>query len=183
MGIKIPRVLTAQLDAINAARVASSGVKFDKLLMTTSGQPIFAKDEETATEIRATFVIDLSLIRSFGRGESGLSPEQKTFVIAFALWKIVQLLQNPFSYRSGCDLEFKALIVDGGEPTKTLPAIPIKDYMTNGVFTGNPEERITKVYWKKEDLFKKAKDKKDTSDENPNGADVEDEPAEPEEEL
>ena len=67
MGIRIPRLLTAHLEAFGAARVASAGVKFDKLLMTTSGQPIFAVDEETAREIRATFVIDLALLRSFGR--------------------------------------------------------------------------------------------------------------------
>ena len=67
MGIRIPRLLTAHLEAFGAARVASAGVKFDKLLMTTSGQPIFAVDEETAHEIRATFVIDLALLRSFGR--------------------------------------------------------------------------------------------------------------------
>jgi len=164
MGIKIPRVLTAQLDAINAARVASSGVKFDKLLMTTSGQPIFAKDEETATEIRATFVLDLSLIRSFGRGDNGLNEPQKTFLIAFALWKITQLLQNPFSYRSGCDLEFKSLIVNGEDVITNLPEITISDYMGEGVFTAPAADRVTKVYWKKEDLFKKAIAKKDTSD-------------------
>lgn len=162
MGIKIPRALTAQLDAINAARVASSGVKFDKLLMTTSGQPIFAKDEETATEIRATFVIDLALIRSFGRADNGLNADQKTFLIAFALWKITQLLRHPFSYRSGCDLGFKTLSIDGEPPVTTLPEINIKDYMGSTVFTGNPDERITKIYWKKEDIFRKAKDKKDT---------------------
>jgi CRISPR-associated protein Csb1 len=164
MGIKIPRALTAQLDAIDAARVASSGVKFDKLLLTTSGQPIFAKDEETATEIRATFVLDLSLIRSFGRGTNGLNSAQKTFLIAFALWKITQLLQNPFSYRSGCDLEFKSLIVNGEAPIATLPEISISEFMGEGVFTEPAADRITKIYWKKEDIFKKAIAKKDTTE-------------------
>lgn len=163
MGIKIPRALTAQLDAINAARVASSGVKFDKLLLTTSGQPIFAKDEETATEIRATFVLDLALIRSFGRGNNGLNAAQKTFLIAFALWKITQLLQNPFSYRSGCDLEFKSLIVNGEDAINKLPEIKIGDYMGKDVFAAESAERITKIYWKKEDLFKKAIAKKDAA--------------------
>ena len=159
MGIKIPRVLTAQLDAINAARVVSSGVKFDKLLMTTSGQPIFAKDEETATEIRATFVIDLALVRSFGRDPEGLNAKQKTFLVAFALWKIARLLRQPFRYRSGCDLECKALHVNGNrEVSAALPEIKIGNYMSNDVFSGKPEERVTKVYWPKEELFKKAKD-------------------------
>ena len=165
MGIKIPRALTAQLDAINAARVASSGVKFDKLLMTTSGQPIFAKDEETATEIRATFIIDLALIRSFGRDSEGLNAKQKTFLVAFALWKIARLLKQPFRYRSGCDLEFKALYVNGNRNESVrLPEIKISDFMGDGVFSGEPENRVTKIYWPKKDLFKKAKDTPEDAD-------------------
>jgi len=184
MGIKIPRALTAQLDAIDAARVASSGVKFDKLLMTTSGQPIFAKDEETATEIRATFVIDLSLIRSFGRGDNGLNVKQKTFLIAFALWKITELLRHPFSYRSGCDLEFKSLIIndDNKTPITALPDIKITDYMSEAVFPAAAADRITKIYWKKEDLFKKAKDKKNTAEDETPAEGNDEEPAESEEE-
>ena len=174
MGIKISRVLTAQLDAINAARVASSGVKFDKLLLTTSGQPIFAKNEETATEIRATFVIDLALIRSFGRDSEGLTEgltkDQKTFLLAFALWKIARLLEHPFRYRSGCDLELKTLHLNGNlEASIQLPQINIGDYMGNDVFSEKPEDRITKIYWPKNELFKKAKDKKDTTEDEDEG--------------
>ena len=47
--------------------------KFDKLQQTSSGQPIFNVDEEVASRIWATFVLDLSLVRSF----SGLSDDQK----------------------------------------------------------------------------------------------------------
>lgn len=178
MGIKIPRVLTAQLDAFGAARVTTSGVKFDKLLMTTSGQPIFAKDEETAQEIRATFVIDLSLIRSFGNGSSGLNKGQKEFLVAFALWKIVQLLQHPFRFRSGCDLEFKELSINGNEGAGDLPTIDIKAAMTNADFPEPKENRTTKVYWPKDEIFKKAKAKKDTAEDEPTAdpeADGEDE--------
>ncbi len=165
MGIKIPRALTGQLDAINAARVASSGVKFDKLLMTTSGQPIFAKDEETATEIRATFVIDLALIRSFGHDSEGLSAKQKAFLVAFALWKIARLLKQPFRYRSGCDLEFKALYVNGNrEASVALPEIKISAYLGDDVFSGEPESRVTQVYWPKTKLFKKAKNTPEDAD-------------------
>lgn len=165
MGIKIPRVLTAQLDAFGAARVTTSGVKFDKLLMTTSGQPIFAKDEETAQEIRATFVIDLSLIRSFGNGTKGLKQTQKEFLVAFALWKVAQLLQHPFRFRSGCDLEFRDLVInDAKEPACQFPEIKIADFITNAAFPEPKENRTTKVYWPKDEIFKKARAKKDTSE-------------------
>ena len=176
MGIKIPRVLTAQMDAFGAARVTSSGVKFDKLLMTTSGQPIFSKDEETAEEIRATFVIDLALVRSFGN-ESGLTEPQKQFIVAFALWKIDQLLQHPFRFRSGCDLEFQDLSINGGEPSDSTPKVQIANYIENAGFTEPETGRMTKIYWKKDDIFKKAKDKKDTAedelDESENEEDME----------
>ena len=111
--IKIPRALTAHLEAFGAARVDRSGVKFDRLGKTTSGQPIFAVDDATAESIRATFVIDVSLIRSFGRkmGETtlGLSENQQEFLVALALWKVQQLLASPFRFRSGCHLRRTAL--------------------------------------------------------------------------
>ncbi len=177
MGIKIPRVLTAQMDAFGAARVTSSGVKFDKLLMTTSGQPIFAKDEETAEEIRATFVIDLALIRSFGNG-SGLNDAQKQFLVAFALWKVTQLLQNPFRFRSGCDLEFQSLSINGGEPSNDLPEIKIAEFIKTAGFIKPESDRITKIYWKKDDIFKKAKDSKDKSEDESEESGDEDDSAE-----
>ena len=90
--IKIPRALTAHLEAFGASRVDRSGVKFDRLGKTASGQPIFAVDDPTAESIRATFVLDISLIRSFGRKKRdtqlGLSEKQQQFLVALALWKI-----------------------------------------------------------------------------------------------
>jgi CRISPR-associated protein Csb1 len=111
--IKISRVLTAHLEAFGAARVDRSGVKFDRLGKTTSGQPIFAVDDATAREIRATFVLDVALLRSFGRqhGEQtlGLAEDQKEFLAALALWKIRALLSSPFRFRSGCHLQLVSL--------------------------------------------------------------------------
>ncbi len=98
----------------------TSGVKFDKLQKTNSGQPIFTRDEETADEIRATFVIDLAQLRSFGRGENGLSDGQKEFLLRLALWKIGKLLSQPFRYRSGCDLELVSLTEGRGDEKSGL---------------------------------------------------------------
>jgi CRISPR-associated protein Csb1 len=102
--IKISRLLTAHLEAFGASRVGRSGVKFDRLGKTTSGQPIFSVDEETAHEIRATFIIDLALLRSYGRGENGLNDNQKKLLLDLALWKIKQLLDRPFRFRTQCFL-------------------------------------------------------------------------------
>ncbi len=102
--IRILRFLTAHFEALGASRVGRSGVKFDRLGKTTSGQPIFAVDEETAREIRATFILDLALLRSYGRDDKGLTPIQKQLLFELAMWKISRLVAQPFRFRSGCYL-------------------------------------------------------------------------------
>jgi CRISPR-associated protein Csb1 len=130
--IKIPRVLTAYMEAFDAGRVDRAGVKFDRLGKTTSGQPIFAVDDATAREIRATFILDVALVCSFGRKKDGeplgLTDKQKEFLIAMALWKIQKLLERPFRFRSGCHLRRVSLKNMAGEdielrvsPSRRLP--------------------------------------------------------------
>ena len=166
MGIKLPRMLTAHLEAFDAARVRSSGVKFDKLGKTSSGQPIFSLDEETASKIVATFVIDLALLRSFGRGDRGLNGAQKELLLALALWKIERLLRGPFRYRSNCDLELRELRIRGREDSVALPAIDIESAIKNAEVGNSP---VTQVYWPAEDLFRTG------ADEQQEGADSDDE--------
>jgi len=154
--IKIPRVLTAHLEALGAGRVDRSGVKFDRLGKTTSGQPIFAVDEATASEIRATFILDVALVRSFGRknGDAvlGLSDKQKEFVVALALWKIKRLLEQPFRFRSGCHLECVS-VKQGGHELK------IEVDITNAIKNAGFEEpRITDIYWPRKELYREAEE-------------------------
>lgn len=155
--IKIPRVLTAHLEAFGAGRVDRSGVKFDRLGKTTSGQPIFAVDDATAREIRATFILDLSLLRSFGRqnrnGALGLTEKQKEFVVTLALWKIQRLLAAPFRFRSGCHLRCASL-KSGGQEVEI--AVEIKDAIREAGFTTDPP--ITDVWWARESLYREGKD-------------------------
>lgn len=150
--IKIPRALTAHLEALGAGRVDRSGVKFDRLGKTTSGQPIFAVDDATAESIRATFVIDVSLIRSFGRkkGETtlGLSEKQQEFLVALALWKVQQLLASPFRFRSGCHLRRTAL--KNYEQDVELD-VDIKAAISAAGFG---EQHITDVFWPREELYR-----------------------------
>ncbi len=108
--IKLSRLLSAHMEALGAARVGSSGVKFDRLQKTKSGQPIFAVDEETAQQIVATFVVDLALLRSYGRDKEGekegkgLTATQKRLLLDLSVWKIKRLLEAPFRFRTGCHL-------------------------------------------------------------------------------
>ncbi len=158
--IKIPRVLTAHLEAFGASRVDRSGVKFDLRLLdtATSVQPIFAVDDSTAREIRATFVLDVAQLRSFGRqnGQStlGLTEDQKRFLVALALWKIRQLLAKPFRFRSGCHLQCTRL-------TQGDSDIEIDVNMQDGVIRdasfrrdGDCAPVVTDIFWRREELYR-----------------------------
>ena len=171
MGIKLPRMLTAHLEALGASRVRSSGVKFDKLGKTSSGQPIFSVDEETAGEIIATFVVDLALLRSFGRGDRGLSDAQKELLLALSLWKIERLLRGPFRYRTNCDLELRELHMRGREEPVDPPAIDITSAIKRAGFEGPP---VTQVYWPADELFRAGADDRDQGSGTENGQDAED---------
>jgi len=187
--VKISRILTGHLEAFGAARVGSSGVKFnpigkkkDRSGKPTSSQPIFAKDEETAREIRATFIIDLGILRSYGRDANGvghqtlgLNRKQKELLLALALWKVRQLLRRTFSYRSGCKLAMTEVKIstDSADvkdlPTE-LPTIDMAAVIGGAAFTKDP--RVTAVYYPFDELFKPGKeDKKESADQGEDTSD------------
>jgi CRISPR-associated protein Csb1 len=169
--IKIPRVLTAHLEAFGAARVDRSGVKFDRLGKTTSGQPIFAVDDATAREIRATFIIDLALVRSFGRkngsGVLGLTDKQKEFLVALSLWKIKRLLERPFRFRSGCHLQCENF--RQGERNVEIN-VDIKQAIQDADFK---DPRVTDVYWPREELYREVEEQASPEEGEPGEADSE----------
>lgn len=169
--IKIPRALTAVHEATGAKSVRSSGVKFDKIGLTNSGQPIFAKDEETAEEIVATFVLDLSLIRSFGRDKLGLDAKQKALLVALSLWKVGALLKSPFRYRSGCDLECEKIEAKLGSQSLGVSkasdlTVDIASYIQAAGFKAG----VTDVFWEQKELFKDA-NKEPAKSKGPEGDD------------
>jgi CRISPR-associated protein Csb1 len=152
--IKIPRALTAHLEAFGAGRVDRSGVKFDRLGKTTSGQPIFPVDDATAESIRATFVLDVGLIRSFGRRKGnntlGLSETQQEFLVALALWKIQKLLASPFRFRSGCHLRRTSL----ESSTQAVEiVVEISSAIAAADFGAQP---VTDIFWPREELYREA---------------------------
>ena len=172
--IKISRLLTAHLEAFGASRVGSAGVKFDRLGKTTSGQPIFSKDEETAKSIQATFLIDLGLVRSYGHGDAGLSAKQKALLINLALWKIERMIKTPFRFRSGCHLKCVEHRISAEDEGWNINAAAIKSDIKRAIkdcsFEAQP---ITDIYYPAKDLFSSKGD----SDRNdaPNDDDGEDE--------
>lgn len=172
--IKISRILTAHLEAFGAGRVGSAGVKFDRLGKTTSGQPIFSKDEETAQRIEATFLIDLGLVRSYGHGEDGLDAKQKALLINFALWKIERMIGTPFRFRSGCHLKCIGHEIAAEDETWTINEgalkADIKQAIRDCKFDVKP---ITDVYYAATDLFSVKGDDEDKTAPQNEGADDE----------
>lgn len=164
--IKIPRALTAHLEAFGAGRVDRSGVKFDRLGKTTSGQPIFAVDDATSESIRATFVLDVSLIRSFGRKKNdgdketqlGLTEKQRVFLVALALWKVQKLLASPFRFRSGCHLRRTTLKSDEQDvaiEVDIAKAIQEATFRSEKGANNDPVPPIvTDVFWPREELYR-----------------------------
>lgn len=172
--IKIPRALTAHLEAFGADRVDRSGVKFDKELGPKSDkrvQALFPIDDTTATSIRATFVLDVSLIRSFGRVKGddtlGLTVTQQEFLVALALWKVQTLLASPFRFRSGCHLRRTILKSDDQEVEID---VDISQAIKNANFGKLP---ITDVFWPRKDLYREGQAK--DSDNTPEDEKTEDE--------
>lgn len=159
--IKIPRFLSAHLEAYGAIKINRSGVKFDRLGKTVSGQPIFSVEDMAAREIRATFILDLAWLRSLGKDnkELGLNRPQKKLLLGLALWKIHRLVSNPWRYRTQCHLERIGdlnISCEGGANTPTLDGSKLFDFSITNLIKDCAFENpvVTQAYYPANELFK-----------------------------
>jgi CRISPR-associated protein Csb1 len=108
--MRVPRAITAFIEANDVTVAASGGVKNDhvnpgkgeegKSSKEGFGNVPFHRDEFTG-HITAFFNIDFAQIRGYALGE----PVEE-LLYALALFKIRALLDAPFRPRTACDLEF-----------------------------------------------------------------------------
>jgi CRISPR-associated protein Csb1 len=107
--LRIPRMLSAFIEARSVQPVESGGVKFDHLDPTGKiggganegfGNVPHHRVEFTAERITAYFNVDLAGLRSYGLGDSA-----RQFLIALALWKIRTFLETGLRLRTACDFE------------------------------------------------------------------------------
>lgn len=106
---KFTRAVTAVIEAHGVERVASGGRKADAVRHTVVdgggsaegyGSVPFHRVEFTAETVRASFVVDLALIASYGL------PEPVTELLGtLAMWEIRSLLDGGLRLRTACDLE------------------------------------------------------------------------------
>jgi CRISPR-associated protein Csb1 len=102
--MRLPRALTAFIEAEQVSVAASGGVKNDAVNPSGDtakgfGNVPFHRDEFTG-KITAFFNLDLALIRGFG-----LSADIEAMLIAIALFKIQKFLRDGLRLRTACDLE------------------------------------------------------------------------------
>ena len=125
--MRLPRALTAFIEAANITRATSGGVKNDHVnpggdAKRGFGNVPFHREEFCGT-ITAFFNLDLALIRGFGLGA-----DAERLLIALALYKIRRFLLEGLRLRTACDLE-----LDEDDPAAltikrprdgTLPPLP-----------------------------------------------------------
>jgi CRISPR-associated protein Csb1 len=102
--MRLPRALTAFIEASNITVAASGGVKNDAVNPSGDTAKGFGNvpfhREEYCGKIIAYFNVDLALIRGFSLGES-----VESLLIAVALFKIQRFLRVGLRLRTACDLE------------------------------------------------------------------------------
>jgi CRISPR-associated protein Csb1 len=109
--LRLPRVLSAFIEAEGAQVAASGGVKNDSVNPSgdTSkgfGNVPFARDEWSAAKITAYFNLDLRQIRAFGFVDAA-----ERMLIALALFKIMKFLAEGLRLRTACDLDMNSVRV------------------------------------------------------------------------
>lgn len=106
--IRLPRMLSAFIEATDVAIAASGGVKRGLEPKKTGGEGNvpFARDEYVASNITAYFNLDLSQLRSLGLGDA-----VERLLVLLSLFKIRRFLATGLRLRTACDLELRELRV------------------------------------------------------------------------
>lgn len=152
--LRLPRVLSAFIEAGDAAVAQSGGVKNDHVNPSGDtakgfGNVPFSLDEYTSPNITAYFNIDLSQLRGFGLG-----PIVEQMLLAIMLYKIRRFLDEGMRLRTACDFDLANLHVtrpqsitlpDRAELEAALPSL-IQAVAAEGLFA---EPRVTTVTWRK----------------------------------
>ncbi|HEY4302632.1 MAG TPA: type I-U CRISPR-associated RAMP protein Csb1/Cas7u [Candidatus Didemnitutus sp.] len=120
--MRLPRALTAFIEAEKVTVAASGGVKNDAVNPSGDtakgfGNVPFHRDEYSGS-ITIFFNLDLALIRGFGLG-----PDVETLLVAVALFKVQRFLREGLRLRSACDLEVAGSLVVQRPEGFTVPTL------------------------------------------------------------
>jgi CRISPR-associated protein Csb1 len=120
--MRLPRALTAFIEAIEISTVASGGVKNDAVNPSGDtakgfGNVPFHREEFTGN-ITAFFNLDLALIRGFGLGA-----DVEALLIAISLFKIQRFLREGLRLRTACDLDLDGNLIVQRPTGFTVPSL------------------------------------------------------------
>lgn len=158
--LRLPRALSAFIEASDVKVAPSGGVKLDtvkpgkgdegKTSKEGFGNVPYARDEYVAPSIVAYFNLDLAQIRAFGLDEN-----VERFLIGFALFKIRRFLETGLRLRTACDLECKDLRVTRPAEGFEVPTLPELESALPGLIEAVAgegrfnEPRITEITYRK----------------------------------
>lgn len=103
--LRLPRAISAFIEAKGVEVAASGGVKLDQVnpggdAKKGFGHVPFHRDEYTASQLTAYFNVDLAQIRGYG-----LEDAAELLLVTLALYKIRKFLHVGLRLRTACDLE------------------------------------------------------------------------------
>ena len=152
--LRLPRLMSAFIEAANATVAQSGGVKNDHVNPSGDtakgfGNVPFSRDEYTSSKITAYFNIDLSQLRGFGLGKNA-----ETLMKAIMCYKIRRFLSEGMRLRTACDLDLTELRVTRPVGFE-LPSLADLEAALPGLIQAVAEEklfaepRVTVVTWRK----------------------------------
>ena len=112
--VRLPRVISAFIEAAGVEVAAAGGVKIDRVQPATGentpygkaaegyGNVPYHRDEYTAKSIVAYFNVDLGQLRGYGLGD-----DAESLLMAMALFKVQRLLKVGLRLRTACDFEVR----------------------------------------------------------------------------
>jgi CRISPR-associated protein Csb1 len=109
--LRMPRLLSGFIEAVEVQEAASGGVKNDHVDPSGDtargfGNVPFHRAEFSAKQLVAFLNLDLAQLRAYGLGASA-----ETFLTALALYKIQRFLRTGLRLRTACDLDLVELAV------------------------------------------------------------------------
>lgn len=152
--LRLPRIMSAFIEAADATVAQSGGVKNDHVNPSGDtakgfGNVPFSRDEYTAPKITAYFNIDLSQLRGLGLGDNA-----ERLLQAIMFFKIRRFLDEGLRLRTACDFDLAGLRVtrpdtfvmpERKEIEAALPGL-IQAVAEENIFA---EPRVTTVTWRK----------------------------------
>jgi len=140
--LRLPRALSAFIEARNSKVASSGGVKNDSVNPSgdTSkgfGNVPFARDEFVSPDIDAYFNLDLAQLRGYG-----FPPSVHELLVALALYKIRAFLENGLRLRTACDLECDGLEVQRPHGFESPTLADLEKELPNLIAAANSDAKF-----------------------------------------